>query len=35
MFICFVKIVFTWLRPASVMYEDGNASKNGSVAALS
>ena len=34
-FLCFVKITFTWLIPASIMYEVGNGSKNGSVAARS
>ena len=27
--------MFTWLKPASAMYDVGNASKNGSAAALS
>ena len=30
----FVKIVFTWLIPASIMYEVGNARKKGSAGAL-
>ena len=29
LFLCFVKIVFAWLRPASTIYEVGNADKNG------
>ena len=33
-FLCFVKIAFTWLKPASVMYEVGNAMKSGLAAAL-
>ena len=35
LFLCFIKIAFTWLKPASAMYEVGNASKKGSAAALS
>ena len=35
LFLCFVKIEFTWLKLASTICEVGNASKNGSATALS
>ena len=35
LFVCFVKIAFTWLRPASAMHAVRNARKNGSAAAQS
>ena len=34
-FVYFVAITFTWLIPASIMYEVWNACKKGSTAALS
>ena len=34
-FLCFVKIVFTWLIPASTMCEVWNAGMKGSAAAVS
>ena len=35
LFLSFVKIAFTWLNPASAMYEVKNARKNCSAAAVS
>ena len=35
LFLCFVNITFKGLRPATTIYEVGNASKNGSAATLS
>ena len=35
LFLCFVKIAFTWVKPASAMYEVGNTGKKSSAAAVS
>lgn len=34
LFLCLIKFAFVWLKQASVNYKVGNASKNGSSAAL-